>query len=275
MILRVCVTVFALAAAALPGAQASAEEPGAARLLALLGLPDVVAVMREEGRAYGAELAGEMLPGGPSGNWDTTVARIYDPDRMADTVRERFLDEMAGVDPAPLVAFFETEAAQRLVAHEVAARRAMIDDAVEAAAREAYLARAQDPDATFRLVRAFVRVNDLVESNVAGALNSNFAFYRGLADGGALEMGESEMLAEVWAQEEATRADTRDWLYGFLLTAYDPVPEAVLERYVELSETEAGRAMNRALFAGFDRMYAEISYALGLALAREMQATDL
>jgi len=194
---------------------------------------------------------------------------------MAETVRERFLEKMAGVDPAPLVAFFETEAAQRLVANEVAARRAMIDDAVEAAAREAYLARAQDPDATFRLVRAFVRVNDLVESNVAGALNSNFAFYRGLADGGALEMGESEMLAEVWAQEEATRADTRDWLYGFLLTAYDPVPEAVLERYVELSGTEAGRAMNSALFAGFDRMYAEISYALGLALAREMQATEL
>jgi hypothetical protein len=275
MFLRVCVTVLALAAAALPGARASAEAPGAARLLDLLRLPEVVAVMREEGRAYGAELAEEMLADGPSAGWDATVAHIYDADRMAETVRERFLEKMAGVDPAPLVAFFETEAAQRLVANEVAARRAMIDDAVEAAAREAYLVRAQDPDATFRLVRAFVRVNDLVESNVAGALNSNFAFYRGLADGGALEMGESEMLAEVWAQEEATRADTRDWLYGFLLTAYDPLPEAVLERYVELSGTEAGRAMNSALFAGFDRMYAEISYALGLALAREMQATEL
>lgn len=275
MIQRVRATVLALAAVALPGPPASAESDGAERLIDLLGLPEIVEVMREEGLAYGDDLADDMLPGGASDGWTATVSRIYDPARMEATLRAPFLSGMDDTDPAQLIAFFETDAAQRLVAREVSARRALIDDDVEAAARDAYLERARDPDATFRVVRDFVRVNDLVASNVAGALNSNLAFYRGLAEGGALEMSEQEMLAEVWAQEEQTRADTRDWLYGFLLAAYDEVPVAVLERYVELSETEAGRAMNRALFAGFDRMYAEISYALGRALAREMEATEL
>jgi hypothetical protein len=194
---------------------------------------------------------------------------------MEETVREGFAAAMAGTDPAPLIAFFDTPEGQRLVSLEISARRAMMDEDVEEAARDDYLSRAQDPDDRFLLVREFVEVNDLVEANVTGALNSNFAFYSGLADAGALEMTEDEMLAEVWSQEEETRADSRDWLMGFLLLAYDPVAPELLEEYIALSQTEAGRAMNRALFAGFDRMYAEISYALGLALAREMQATDL
>jgi hypothetical protein len=275
MFLRACATVLALASGVLSAERAAAQPEGLARLVELMGLPEIVQVMREEGLDYGATLAEEMLPAGASGQWERTVSRIYDPDRMAATVRDGFVAAMEGVDPGPLIAFFDTEAGQRLVALEVSARRAMMDEDVEAAAREDYLARAADPDETFRLVRDFVQANDLVEANVVGALNSNFAFYRGLADGGALEMTEGEMLADVWAQEEETRADTREWLYGFLLMAYDPVSAEVLQRYVTLSETEAGRAMNRALFAGFDRMYAEISYALGLAIAREMQATEL
>jgi hypothetical protein len=42
-----------------------------------------------------------------------------------------------------------------------------------------------------------------------------------------------------------------------------------------LSRTDAGRALNRALFAGFNKMYDDISYALGMAVAREMQVQEL
>lgn len=275
MFLRSCAAILALAVTLLTVDRAMAETSSVARLTDLMGLPEIVEVMHEEGLAYGASLAEEMLPHGASGQWEETVAGIYDPARMKATVRDGFGAVMAGTEPAPLIAFFESEAGRRLVSLEVSARRAMIDEDVEAAARADYLARAQDPDEHFRLVREFVGANDLVEANVAGALNSNYAFYRGLSDGGALEMTEDEMLAEVWAQEQETRAESRDWLMGFLLLAYDPVAPEVLREYIALSQTEAGRAMNRALFAGFDKMYAEISYALGRALAREMLATDL
>lgn len=275
MFLSRCAAILAVVAVTLAAGRADAEAPRVARLMDLMGLPQIIGVMHEEGLDYGASLAEGMLPRGASGQWPETVARIYDPARMEASVRASFSAAMAGTDPAPLIAFFDTEDGRRLVSLEISARRAMMDEDVEQAARDDYLARAQDPDERFRLVRAFVEANALVDANVTGALNSNYAFYRGLADGAALEMTEDEMLAEVWAQEEETRADTRDWLMGFLLLAYDPVAPEVLEDYIALSRTEAGRAMNRALFAGFDQMYAEISYALGRALAREMQATDL
>ncbi len=275
MFLRACAIVLTLVPAGLAAERAAARAGDVMHLVDLMGLPEVVEVMHEEGLDYGAALADEMLPRGASGQWPGTVARIYDPARMEETLREGFAASMSGTDPAPLIAFFESPGARRLVSLEISARRAMMDEDVEEAAREDYLARARDPDDRFLLVREFVETNDLVEANVTGALNSNFAFYRGLADAGALEMTEDEMLAEVWAQEEETRTDSREWLMGFLLLAYDPVAPELLEDYVALSQTDAGRAMNRALFAGFDPMYADISYALGLALAREMRATDL
>ncbi|NVK60443.1 MAG: hypothetical protein HWE37_10270, partial [Rhodobacteraceae bacterium] len=100
-------------------------------------------------------------------------------------------------------------------------------------------------------------------------------FYLGLVDGGALEMSERDIADEVWSQEPETRADTREWLYGYLLMSYGPIADKDLEDYVALSSTEEGKAMNRALFDGFNAMYDEISYALGLAAAQQMMAQDL
>jgi len=147
---------------------------------------------------------------------------------------------------------------------------------VEEAARETYLAMLdQEADARMQQINMFVEVNDLIESNVVGALNSNFVFYRGLVDGGASELSDGDILRDIREQEEETRNETREWVYGFLLMAYRPVDDAVLAEYIDISGTDAGEVLNRALFAGFDRMYTDISYAPGLALAREMQVQEL
>jgi hypothetical protein len=57
--------------------------------------------------------------------------------------------------------------------------------------------------------------------------------------------------------------------------AYQPLNDADLEAYIEVSETRAGRVLNRALFAGFDDMYVSISRALGVAAARFMTGQDI
>ncbi|MEN8935421.1 MAG: hypothetical protein ABF245_10885, partial [Planktotalea arctica] len=75
--------------------------------------------------------------------------------------------------------------------------------------------------------------------------------------------------------EEELRAETRDWLYGFLIMAYSPLEPGALETYTELVLTPEGGAMTRALFKGFDDMYGDISYALGLAAAQAMKAQDI
>ena len=83
------------------------------------------------------------------------------------------------------------------------------------------------------------------------------------------------MLAQVWEQETEIRADTEEWLMAYLMVAYGKLSNAEIEAYVALSETAEGRALNRGLFAGFDGMYADLSYALGLAVAQQARGEDL
>lgn len=255
---------------ALPAASSQADE-----LLDALGIPEVIAVMQEEGVGYGAELAEDLIPGGPSPSWDATVQRIYSAKKMDTSVREGFRDALGDTDLDPLLAFFQTEQGQRIVRLEISARRALVDEDVEAQARAVFRELEGTGDERLQLLDEFVEINELIEANVVGALNSSYQFYRGLADGGAVDLSEDEIVSDVWAQEEETRLDTREWLYGYLLMAYGPLEREVIEEYITLSQTEAGAAMNRALFAGFDDMYGDISYALGLAAARQMQGQDL
>ena len=78
-----------------------------------------------------------------------------------------------------MIAFFEGPLGRRVVELELSARRALLDEDVEAASRTALEARRADDDPLLDRLEAFISVNDLIESNVVGALNSNIAFYRG------------------------------------------------------------------------------------------------
>lgn len=244
-------------------------------LIDALEIDRVVQIMRDEGLDYADQLARDMLPAGPDPEWRAVADRIYDAGRMEASVRAGFVEALGDTDLEPLVDFFESDLGARIIELELATREAMIDPAVEEAAREDYREMQGEDTPLLASVEAFIEANDLVEQNVTGALNASLAFYRGLEEGGAMDLGEEDILADVWSQEEATRADTTEWLFGYLLTAYEPLGEAELERYVELSESEAGAVLNRALFAGFNGMYNEISYAMGLAAARQMAETEL
>lgn len=244
-------------------------------LLDALGVPQIVEIMRAEGLEYGGTLAEDMIPGGATGGWDATVDRIYDRTRMLETVRAVFRQEFGDADSAPLLEFFSSETGQQVVRLELSARTAMREQEIEDAARAAYRDLEGTDSETLSKISDFVEANDLIEANLVGALNANYMFYLGLVDGGALEMSEADILTEVWSSEEETRSDTREWVYAFLLMAYRPLPDGVVEDYTQLSMTDPGRALNRALFAGFNEMYDDISYALGMAVARQMQVQEL
>lgn len=247
----------------------------AEELLDALKIGEIVELMRVEGQGYAEGMAKDLLPTGGTAAWQQAVDRLYTPEAMEEVVRAGFLKSFGDTDAAPLLAYFGSDAGQEVVTLEIEARRAMVDPDVEAAAREAWRERAGSGDARLDQLDHFVEANDLLETNVVGALNASFQFYLGLVDGGGLEMTETEIVEEVWMQEEATRVDTLEWLYGYLLLAYRPLSDAELDAYIDISATPEGKAMNRALFAGFNAMYNEISYGLGLAAAHEMLAQDL
>lgn len=272
--LRTCALVLVFC---LSGFAAAAQSPAKFTVLMdALGLAEMMQIIRDEGLGYAEDLNADMLDGQGAGFWLGQVDRIYDTARMNETVRlglERTLNDEA-MDAS--LAFFQSETGAEIIDLENAARAAMADPEIEEIARQTYREMAQAGESPrLALISRFIEVNDLVDRNVTGALTSNFQFYRGLNDGAAFDLSEEEMIDEVWQQEEDIREDTIEWLFGYLIMAYQPLSEQDLEAYVMFSQTEAGQALNAGLFEGFDAMYVDISYALGRAVAMELAASEL
>ena len=254
-----------------------AEPETAETLLQAIGMPDLLAIMREEGLAYAEDLAGDMFPGRGGPAWQAQVDRIYDTDQMAREMSRETAARLTEAEIDTLTQFFGSDLGQRIIALEISARQALLDPAIEAAAEEAYAEMEAQDDPRLAALSGFVTANDLVEMNVVGALNSNWAFYQGLEAGGAFDgrMSQDQMLAEVWGQEDEIRAETELWVYSYLGLAYRPLSDDDLATYTALSETPEGEALNTALFAAFDVMFTRISRELGLAAATRMAGEDI
>ncbi len=246
-------------------------------LFRAVGLPDVLEIMREEGREYGATLEDDLFPGRGGPRWAAAVDTIYDLDRMQAGMRSAFDEALAAEDLAPMISFFTSDLGRRIVALEVSARRALLDKSVDAASRESLTDMIAAEDPRLELLRAFSDANELVETNVTGAMNANYAFYTGLATGGAFADGltEEEILTDVWSQEAMIRDDTEEWLFSYLAMAYQPLSDTDLERYIAFSKTDAGQALNRGLFAAFDQMFVAVSLALGQAASQFIAEQEL
>ncbi|GGH60548.1 hypothetical protein GCM10011341_32890 [Frigidibacter albus] len=265
-----------------PQAPATSDAPAtstaeATQLTEILQLPALLEIMQGEGVAYGEDLQADLFPGQGGAEWTRTVEQIYAPDRLMPVFTEVFAAELDGADTEAMRAFFEEGTGARAVELEIAARRALLDPGVEEAADQQLEEMLATEAPRLLAIEEFAEAGDLIEANVLGGLNANLAFYRGMIDGGGLpgEMGEGQLLADVWSQEDAIRTETRDWLYAYLALAYDPMSDAELQAYTEFSEGAAGKALNRALFAGFDAVFAQVSYELGLGAARYLAGQDI
>lgn len=268
--------VVAVPARAETPTQVSADVMALSRALMI---PETMEILRAEGLANGRELGGEMPPGRRGSLWGQALDRVYDPARMLSLFDQAFAVALAedGETVAAATAFFGTEPGRRALALELSARRALLDKTVEAAARLAYGRLASEDSARQALIDRFVRANDLVDSNVMGAMNANLAFLRGLAEAGGdgFAASEADMLAQVWGTEAETRAETVGWLFPFLAMAYQPMSDADLTTYVAFSESPAGRRLNAAMFKAFDAMLNAVSRDLGRAFGRSLQGDDI
>jgi hypothetical protein len=260
------------------GAVLAAESPVQRLGMALL-LPDVLAVMQEEGKVYGNSLAEQYFINDGGNDWQRTVGDIYAPERLApifETALEADLD-LSESDVQPMLDFFQSPLGRRIVALELSARRALLDDNVEQAAHRKLEDMRAEEAPRLTLLQDYLAANHLIDMNVASALNANIAFMRGLDSTGIFEreISEEEMLAEVWGKEEEVRGQTEDWMMMFAALAYAPLSDADIEAYTEFSRRVPGVALNRALFAGFDAVFEQVSGDLGRAVGRRIQGTSL
>ena len=240
----------------------------------VLDIPASLAILRQEGQDMAGDVARDYLPAKPGTGWNSAVEAIYDPAAMDRLMRKAFARDFAGTDPAPVIDFFDSALGRRIVALELSARAAFLDPDTETAAHER-IERGLVEEARSRQIAEFIAVNDLVEFNLTGALNTNLAFLSGLAEAELFDMSEDEILNRVYENAEETRADTEDWLRAYLTMAYQPLSDEDLAAYIAFSARPEGQRLNRALFAGFGEMYDAQYLALGRAVARQLGAQDL
>ncbi|GAB5446040.1 hypothetical protein [Gymnodinialimonas sp.] len=254
------------------------EAPELYRMLDAMGMYEIIALMGAENMRGAADLEEQLFPGAGGAAWQATVAGLHATPRMVALFEEAFdRNALTAEQIATVQAFLETEAGERVIAGELAARRLFLDESGVEAATEVFMAAVTENDPRLEILQRFDDINGLIERNVSGALNLRIAFYRGLIEGGAFdnEVPESLMLAEVWAQEPEVRQLTVEWLFSFQLAAYAEASDADLEAYLALSDSPAGRAVNAALFAAFDEMLAALSYDLGYAAAGFIAGEDI
>jgi hypothetical protein len=246
-----------------------------------LRIDEMLEVIRAEGLANGDDLAAEMFAGAAGADWSAAVAQVYDAGRM----RQRFDQSMADLpdqDAAALadsLVFYTSDLGQKIIGLELEARRAMLDPAVEEAAQARWREMGQGAGDQGRLdlLDRFVTVNDLIEMNVAGALNANLAYYRALSGAGAFgdAMPEAQMLSEVWAQEADLRKETVDWLFPYLNLAYGSLTPDEMQAYIAFSDAAAGRKANAVIFAAFDAVFVAASTELGRAVGLRLNGQDI
>ena len=239
-----------------------------------LKVVELINIMRIEGADYADTLNTDMLNGQGGPVWAEQVNSIYNPQKMSEVVQSE-LGKLSDSHLRQINQFYGSILGTKVIKLEMAGRRAMMQDDLMEIAQDAYqIALAENPE-TLDPIHTIDRVGDMVERNVTAALTANYRFYLGMVDGGAFVLTEDEMLAEAWGQEDEVRLDTTNWLMGYLMLSYQPLDDAETAILVDFVQTPAGRALNAAIFAGFGAMYADISYALGRAVALNMVGSDL
>lgn len=267
--------IFALSLPITAFAQSSATIDD---ILDALLLPELMQIMYDEAMISSEELIMDFAPDKAGAGWTAAMERINDAGRSEALMRSEFSEAFPEEYIERVARFVQSPQARALVRLEVSARKALADPDVEQASIQALEFYDETHPERFAQVARFIEINELVDANVIGALNSNAAFLRGLSTGagGKLSAGdENEILNDVWAQEPDIRAGTEEWVYSFLMMAYAPASDSDMEAYIAFSESDPGQALNLALFQAFDVLFVQSSRETGEALALLMSSEDI
>lgn len=246
----------------------------------LMQMDRLAEILQEEAVAEGREMAATMFPRGGTGLWLEQVRALHHPDRIRAMFLAGVSTSLVRLGPENVqqgLAFYRTGLGQQILTLEGRAREAMLDDRVEAAARASHARAVRRNEPRAARIALLIDAADLIEPNVAGALNASVAFSRGFEAGGgfAMPMSDMQIVQDAWAQEPTVRADSAAWIGAYLYLAYASLTDAQLDLYIRFAESVGGRALSRAMFAGFDAAFTRTSYDMGLAAAAEMRGREL
>lgn len=262
--------IFGLSVTLAPMAQADYTE-----LFEISGINSMMSTMALEGQGYGADMARDFFDETVPRSWQPAVDTFYNADAMQKILLGEFTIAADGARFDALTEFFQSDLGEMIVGLETSARLAMIDPEIEDQTRQFY-EQADPGTPRYKLVEGIIEGLDMIEGNVTGSMNSNIAFYRGLASlPGMYDLTEMEILDEVRGQEDSIRANSTAWLYSYYLFAMSQLSDDQLDTYRQILISDEGRAFNRALFTGFDVLFERIMFGLGHTIASASRQQDL
>jgi len=240
------------------------------KILGALQIEKLLDLVVEEEILFGEDLRGDMLPDLDPKRWQKVMRAQISSEALLPVFVAAFTKALSDEpDLSSIVALSDAPVMVKAIDLEMKARTLLLDPDIE----EAAIARADQArgSARHRALTDYIAALDLVETNVAGSLNSNLTLYRSLAQGGAFEfdVSDQEILSDVAGEAEALRADIETWLMAYLFMAYHPLEDAEFAKLVTLGESPAGRALYHAADKGYEAVFAHNSKALaGLIVAR-------
>lgn len=236
-------------------------------LMDLMRTADLIEIFRTEGMARAQLLDQQYLDGRGGAFLQAQVAQIFEVDPIREHVRHALEAALTDRELDEAIRYFASDQGSRVIGLEIAARLAIADPDVEQTARADYAAHVRDKSALAETISDFILAGDLLERNVSGAMSVNLHFLTGLADGGYSDQSEDEIIADTMSRQQSIRTDTGEWLGAYLLMAYAPLSAPERARHLRFTQSGTGRALNAALFDGFEPVYRGVAYALGRAIA--------
>ncbi len=193
-------------------------------------------------------------------------------------IQSTLMDGLETLDPEHMAAalgYFTSAQGAMFAELETTARVAISDDAVEEQAK-AMAAEARDSDPTrIALLKRSIEVLDMVEFNIQAAQESQYSFLIELAQAGAIDFSQGEILALIAEDQGELTEMVQEWLLAFTYMAYSPVSDDELQGYIDFQSSDAGQALNLALFDAFRIMDVSQSQKMGRLVAGFMAAQEL
>lgn len=254
---------LALAGAVWLSALAAQADTASNQLFNAMGIPGLIAAFAEDGRETIGDINSSFLGGQGGDVFLETAQRLYDPARMEAELRASFAQLVDPADARQAVVFFDSTQGQRIVELEVQARQAMVDDALEDAAKAASNDAGDD-------VLRLISVRDLVEVNTDIAMAARRAFYDGF-----LAAAPSTDAPDIEGQRGMVAEDTRAWITGYYMLVASAMEDDDLDTYTAFWETDVAQRVDAALSDAFEQSYVSLSYGMGQIVGRLMPQNDL
>ena len=242
-----------------------------AELLSLLAVEQTVLLQREEGLDQGAALGLAMLPQQMHRDWAEIVSAIYEPNQMADRIKDALEKTLSADDLDLALAFYRQPNVQLIVDAEVTARWEMRDHRTDAASRGLAVLEALEATPRYRLIESHLLRTGRLDDDLAHAMNSGLAFYLGMAQANRREPYVLDDITDaVWAQEPDLRLASAEWTYAYLLRAYALTEPEALDAYLSFQQSPTGQGILLAFRQAEADVDVQNARSLGQALARQI-----